>query len=434
MSTPARRPVTVVVPVYGGPDTVSACLDALVGAIGPRDSILVINDLGPEADAVEAAVLSGFADALRYVRNPRNLGFVGTCNRAALELTPADHDLLLLNSDTVPTPGFVDALEAALDADERNGIACARSDNATIASLPLRRRVPDAPRTRERTASVFGALRSRLPEYSVSPVAMGFCFLVRRTLIDRHGLFDEAFSPGYGEENDFCLRMGELGHRSVIVHRALVFHEGFVSFQEQRRNSLRAEHEALLVARHPGYPAQVRRYLTADADPVDVFADALVPDGAPPRVLLDFGTAPRPHHAELLAAASMAGFTVRVPAPALRRMRRAHPALDLIADASLSRVWDAALAADEGGEAQTARLQLAAPRVGALATDSDPVASALALAVAPVDDAELRRRWAENSPRLERWGTLIPSRASLPGRALRAVRRRLAHRVDPAAR
>jgi GT2 family glycosyltransferase len=278
----------------------------------PHDRVLLVNDAGPEVDAIESVAreVTAGLDRFRYERNERNLGFVGACNRAALELDTSDRDILLLNSDTETTPGFLDELSAVLHESPDHGVVCPRSNNATIASLPHRLRDPTSPRTAERTRAVHEALAGELPRFSYAPVSMGFCFLVRRELITAHGLFDEAFSPGYGEENDFCLRMGALGHRSLIAHRALVFHLGSRSFSRARRAKLRAAHERLLVERHPHFPAAVRDYLTRGADPVDVFADVLAPADDRPRILLDLGrradAATRDHQELLVRAAHRA--------------------------------------------------------------------------------------------------------------------------------
>ena len=281
--TGQRRPILIVVPVYAGLESLLRCAEALIATVDQHvDSVLFVNDDGPDADLIERELLAKIESqpAFRYERNARNLGFVMTCNRAVRELAPEGPDILLLNSDTVVLADWLDELAAALAADAGAGIACARSDAATIATIPFRRLRPEEPPSRDRTLTVHAVLRDLLPRSTRAPVAMGFCLLVRREVIERVGLFDEAFSPGYGEENDLCLRAARVGIGSTIAHRSLVLHEGGQSFGA-RRARLRLRHEALLVRRHPGYHAAVREYLDRGADPVDVFADALVPDDGP---------------------------------------------------------------------------------------------------------------------------------------------------------
>lgn len=277
----ARRPVTIVVPVYDDLPGLERCIEALLETVDfSVDRVLLANDVGPRVDTIEARILELVGDhpGFEYTRNARNLGFVGNCNRAVLELDQTGNDVLLLNSDTVPLPGFLDEMTAVLEEDDSIGVVCARSDNATIASYPYARRNPRANLAPRRTRELHGRTKYLLPQYTVSPVAMGFCFLIRREMIDRFGLFDDAFSPGYGEENDFCLRINEHGFQSVLANRALVLHTGSTSFSGDRGPSLRLEHERILLERYPFYAGAVALFLARYRDAVDVFADAFLPD------------------------------------------------------------------------------------------------------------------------------------------------------------
>ena len=439
-----------------------ACLHSLIATMNTeRDSVLVVNDCGPDVEAIERAVLDvvGARPGFRYERNPRNLGFVGTCNRAALELDESTNDILLLNSDTVTTPGWLDELSAVLHDDSRHGIVCARSTNATIASLPYRLRDPHQPRTLERTLSVATELTDRLPRYSYPPVAMGFCFLVRRELIERFGLFDEVFAPGYGEENDFCLRMANEGYRSVMAHRAVVGHEGARSFTSARRARLRAAHERILVSRHPRYSEQVREYLWCSIDPVDAFADVLTPDVLTPDVLTPHALNPtasmsargdehrgvlvvvteRPNTvvaSALSAVATDHRLTILTRPTLTRRWRAAVATAEVLAFGSEEgRVWDAALDNSLPGSEAALRAAHAAPRLGTLAVleAEHPSHELRALTDRPVDDQLLREQWSLNADRMRAHGVPRPTRPSLRVRAVSAADR-VAPRLTAAVR
>lgn len=284
------RTTLVVVPVYGDLESLLRCVDGLVEHLDTdRHRVLLVNDCGPDADTIEAALLARTADrsAFRYERNDHNLGFVGTCNRAVLELDPGapDEAVLLLNSDAVPTAGFLDAMLEVL-AEDRTGVVTARSDNATIASIPYRLTNRGAARTEARTREVWGAIAPLLPVSQVLPVAMGFCFLTRRELIAEHGLFDEAFAPGYGEENDYCLRIAAHGWLAKIANRALVLHAGGKSFSGNR-TALRAAHQRLLEGRYPFLPDAVAAYRRHGTTATERFADVLVPAGPTARLSVD---------------------------------------------------------------------------------------------------------------------------------------------------
>jgi len=290
------HPTTIVVPLYGDPPTAVRCIESVLAHVDLSfHNLLIVNDSGPEADIIEQQVLAVVGDAVgvTYVRNATNLGFVATCNRAVEELDTSDNDILLLNSDAEVMAGTVDEMSAVLHLSEKHGIVTARSNHATIATIPYRTRSgreADAERSRE----VFAALVSELPRYSIVPVAHGFCFLARRSLIHNYGLFDDAFAPGYGEENDFCLRVNDYGFSSVMANRAYAHHEGEKSFSALDRRAIQDSHERLLVKRYPHFQSAVAHYLQDGVDPIDWFADLLVPADEPRKVLIDL------HHMSLI--------------------------------------------------------------------------------------------------------------------------------------
>lgn len=425
----------MVIPVYGDLPSLERCVVSVLDTVDTTvDSVLLVNDCGPDADTIERRLTELIAgrDGVRYERNDTNLGFVGACNRAALELDSTTNDILLLNSDTVVTSGWLDELGAVLHDRADHGIVCARSTNATIASLPFRLRDPATPRTMDRSKATLDAVRDELPRYSYPPVAMGFCFLIRRELITEHGLFDEVFAPGYGEENDFCLRMDQHGYRSVMAHHVLVEHEGARSFLSARRAKLRADHERILVERHPDYPARVRDYLWAGIDPVDAFADVLAAPPGPRHVAIVTNQDPTAALAVVHRAVPDASVAVMSPRPPRRRGTR--PGVEFLRfGEEEGRVWDAVVL--DGRVSRTARLRAhhAAPRV--IESDVDDLKQAIHDAV---DMGQLCARWAADAADMRESGFPAPPRSTARARirtllerrapALLALRQRLTSR------
>ncbi len=54
-----------------------------------------------------------------------------------------------------------------------------------------------------------------------------FCVMIRRTLFDEIGILDEIFSPGFGEDIDFCIRANRAGYQCKCVNS--------VFYQDERR-------------------------------------------------------------------------------------------------------------------------------------------------------------------------------------------------------
>jgi GT2 family glycosyltransferase len=296
MPTPPDPPtVTIVVPVYGNPSVLQACLASCRAHVDHRHSILVIDDAGPDGDEVERVARAELSahPGFRFERQPNNLGFVGTCNRAAQDSDATGSDLLLLNSDTVVTAGFLEEMQAVLAACDRHGACCPRSDHAAILSVPG----PDA-------HARWLALRDRQPRWSVLPTGVGFCMLIRRSVIRSHGLFDTVYGRGYSEENDFCSRINRAGYSTVAANRAFVFHAEHGSFKSEDKTTQEARNAPELERRYPEYWPAVRDYLRWHHGAAEHFAEHLGVSAARPSVALDVtGAKPVDAHArEMLQA------------------------------------------------------------------------------------------------------------------------------------
>ena len=299
-----RRSVTVVVPVYGDWDSLRQCIESLTEHLDERHPVLLVNDCGPEVETMERNILRAIEDRpnFAYHRNAQNMGFGKTCNRAVFELDDTDNDILLLNSDTIVTEGFLEEMLEVLYLIDRHGVVTPRSNNATLATVPLR---PIDAIPREDLAyskQVYDAVKDHLPRYTVVPVGVGFCFLVKRRLIKNFGLLDEVFGLGYNEENDFCLRVNKYGYSSVLSNRAFVYHLESRSFSGEQKEALDRRNESILVQRHGYYPMMVKRYFDVYIDPVDQFADVIAGVNRKVKILINLF-----HFPHVIAGTTKAG-------------------------------------------------------------------------------------------------------------------------------
>jgi len=53
--------------------------------------------------------------------------------------------------------------------------------------------------------------------YADADVMIFFCVMIRRDMFDKIGLLDESYSPGGGEDIDFCVKLVQAGYRQVVV-------------------------------------------------------------------------------------------------------------------------------------------------------------------------------------------------------------------------
>lgn len=250
----------IMIPVYNAPAALQQCLDSVLAHTDPAVPLLLLDDASP--DPAIAPILSAAAErrpGTEVLRNAQNLGFVRSCNRAFAHC--ARSDVLLLNSDTVVTPGWFEALARCMASDPRLASATPWSNHAEIASLPgfcVANPVPVDP------ARWAWACQTGQPEYPRLPTAIGFCMWVARRALDRIGDFDaDTFGRGYGEENDWCCRALGHGFEHALCDDAYVVHVGGQSFgplgEKPGGTAL-----ARLSARYPHYTGAVARFIQAD--------------------------------------------------------------------------------------------------------------------------------------------------------------------------
>jgi len=268
--------VTIVVPVYKDWLTLNKCILSIKKYVKPNHKVILVNDRSSEWQMMEENIqksIEGFG-AFEYYLNPENLGFVKTCNRAVTELDQTENDILLLNSDTEVTEGFLEELSEILHLCEKHGVVCPRSNNATILTMPVRNNkgvLLDA----DVSYSVFLQLQSKLPRYSIVPTGVGFAFLIKRELIEKFGLFDEVYSPGYNEENDFCMRINQYGYNVIMANHAYVYHFESKSFGS-RKNELEIRNRNILLKKYPSFDGAVAQYFKHSMGPIEFYADLLV--------------------------------------------------------------------------------------------------------------------------------------------------------------
>ncbi len=94
------------------------------------------------------------------------------------------------------------------------------------------------------TVAVTGPMKTHCPEADRDFIIF-FCVMISRRAFDALGLLDEIFSPGYGEDTDFCCRAEDKGwkvvqvpkeERNFYAHNRMtgnfpIYHEGNVTFR-----------------------------------------------------------------------------------------------------------------------------------------------------------------------------------------------------------
>jgi hypothetical protein len=170
-------------------------------------------------------------------------------------LSNADY-VLLLNSDTIVASGWLDRLVACAESETRIGVVGPLSNTASWQSVPevldgddwARNELPDGVGVDAMAAMVVDASARLYPKVSF---LNGFCLLIKRSLIEDIGTFDEErFGEGYGEENDFCLRARAVGWDLAVADDTFVYHAQSKSYSDERRHQLYERADTALADKH----------------------------------------------------------------------------------------------------------------------------------------------------------------------------------------
>jgi GT2 family glycosyltransferase len=276
---------TVIVPVYRDARTTLACFDSLIKARASSEfRILAVDDASPEAELRNDLHALAAAGTIELLVNAANLGFVGSVNRA-LENVPAG-DVLLLNSDTIVPPGFVERLAAVANSAPDIGTVTPLSNNGDIFSFPT----PNDVNPMQGYEQILGIDRvasiANAGDAIDVPSGIGFCLYITRRCLAAVGGLSENFERGYLEDVDLCLRARAKGFRSVGAPSVYVGHHGSKSFQHEKR-SLVLRNLDILDRRFPNYRRECRAFEIADPlRPARERLDRALPWPSEPSVLL----------------------------------------------------------------------------------------------------------------------------------------------------
>lgn len=210
--------VSVIVPVYDQFTHTLRCLWSILQA-GDAARLQVI--VADDGSSDETRAFFGALPGVTYIRNPQNMGFLRSCNTAALSARAPY--LFFLNNDTAVLPGWIDRL---LD------VAHGTPEAGIVGSKLV---YPDG-RLQEAGGFVWadggGANLGRNgdpgePGYNLRRDAdyiSGAAILVPAAAWAAAGGFDDRYAPAYCEDTDLAMRLRQLGWRVIYQPSSVVVH------------------------------------------------------------------------------------------------------------------------------------------------------------------------------------------------------------------
>ena len=260
---PGRSVVSIVIPVLNNAAMTHRSLRAIIEQTAPGSYEVIVVDNASDEDTRQ---MLGRVSGLRTIRNEKNAGFVGACNQGA---AAAHGDFVLfLNNDTAVQPNWLPPLLGTFERfqsvgavgsrlvyptgrlQEAGGIIWSDGDGWNYGKHDS----PDAPE--------FNYVRE--VDY-----CSGAALLLRRSVFDSLGGFDNRYAPAYYEDVDLAFRLRETGLRVLYQPASVVVHfegatsgtdvaTGFKSYQVSNRKKFQERH-AEAIARQVRHDPELLR-------------------------------------------------------------------------------------------------------------------------------------------------------------------------------
>jgi len=252
------KKVSIIVPIYNAFEEVKLCIDSVLKNTSANSELILIDDKSPDENIGQ--LLSKYLDKpnIKVIKNDVNLGYTKTINKG-IKLAE-NNDIVLLNSDTIVYDNWLQSLINVGYSNENIGSVTAVSNNAGAFSVP---ELGTNELPQFLTIETYALVNRQIKHINIPecPTGNGFCLFIKRDVLNEIGLFDEAkFPRGYGEENEFCMRLKEHGYLNVVASKSFVFHKRSASFKDEKTTLIK-EGRAEVDKAFPSYSTEVKMLL-----------------------------------------------------------------------------------------------------------------------------------------------------------------------------
>lgn len=269
-----NKKISVIIPIYNALEDLKLLLVLLNANFDFNiGEIFLINDCSDEETTKFLVEFSKENSHYKYVKNDENLGFVKTCNRG-MELASGEI-VVLLNSDTKVPSGFCERIIKCFESDSQIGIA------SPVSSCTCSYFIPQ-PKSMDLEDMNKLLQEKHTCTYPLIPAAEGFCYCIKKEVIEQQGYLDTVWGKGYHEEVDYAYKAITNGWKNVLIDDLYVYHKRQASFGSERRAELIRQNDPLFKERWEGF----RENYTKEnklVNPVVAIEKEMFPKGNPAR-------------------------------------------------------------------------------------------------------------------------------------------------------
>lgn len=235
--------VDIIICVHNAFEDVKRCINSVFEYTSNPYNIIIVDDGSADETKNYLKELKESCANVKLIRNETGNGYTIAANMGLRESTAEFR--VLLNSDTIVTPNWLDKLIRCANSDEEIGIVGPLSNTASWQSVPsLFEDSGDWCHNRLPSDISIEDMGNLVEKYIIQtnmqvPLLNGFCMMIRKNVIDKIGYLDEEnFGKGFGEEDDFNLRAFKAGIKLAISTDTYIYHAQSKSYSDSKRLEL----------------------------------------------------------------------------------------------------------------------------------------------------------------------------------------------------
>lgn len=217
----------IIIAVWNKKELTKDCVESIArNTHYPYRLIVVDNGSGQPAKEY----LEGLKNDRRFeailIRNEENLGNTKAVNQG-LAASSAEY-VCNLDNDIIVTDGWLEELIRVAESDKAIGLVVPANNSGYP---PKSTSISDI----EARGSELKKFKDKYMELGA---AVAFACLIKREVIEKIGLWDETFSPGYFDDTEYSLRATNAGYKPVSAKGSYVYHHEHASFKDKNLEKL----------------------------------------------------------------------------------------------------------------------------------------------------------------------------------------------------
>ncbi len=210
----------IIIPVWNLKDYTEQAVESIIKNTDYPYRLIII-DNGSEKETKE--YLESLKNDKRLpgyvlIRNEENKGYTIATNQG-MEASDAPY-VCLHNNDTIVCKGWLSEMVAVAESSKEIGIVNPNSNN-----LGSRK-----PWYMSLDKYAEKLMKEHKGQYIEMATAIGFCYLIKREVINKIGILKVGYGLGNFEDTEYCIRAFNNGYKSVFARGAYVWHAENASF------------------------------------------------------------------------------------------------------------------------------------------------------------------------------------------------------------